>query len=698
MFWSSYVKQPAERILHEIQQIASEISSMFASARSRVELDVSVNAVLKILGEFFEADRSYIFLFSDDNLTMSNTHEWCSESTEPQIERLQDLPLDTLPWWNENIKTHGRVHIPNIDALPVEAENERVEFRSQNIRSLIGVPMHGAKGKVIGFCGFDRVHSTRQWSEEQISMIMLLVGLIGNALDRLQAVVALLESETRHSIAFEKSRDAIATLAPPHWKFTSGNPATIMLFGARDAVELTSLTPAGLSPEFQPDGQTSAEKAQQMINIALREGSHYFDWVHQRIDGTDFPATVLLSRMEAYGQPYLHSVIRDDTERKRAEARERALQEQVERTHRIESLGQLTGGIAHDFNNLLTVILGNAELIQMLVDPVSPVTPLATDIVTAAQQGAELTQALLAFARRQTLEPAVVDLNRLVTEMRGLLQRTLGDHIEIRLDLGVGLSAALVDRAQLESALLNLCLNSRDAMPQGGRLTIETRGREPDLNAAESFVTLSVVDTGCGIPIENMERLFEPFFTTKPKGKGTGLGLPMVYGFVQQTGGEVEVFSTPGEGTTARLHLPVASTSAVNSGCGEDSGEVVGGNETILLVEDDALVRNYTYELLTSLGYTVRIASSGPEAIAIAQNDPKIGLLFTDVIMPGGLNGRELAEAIRGFLPDLPVLYTSGYSDGIIEDHADVDLLAKPYRRAELARRIRGRLDSRLGV
>lgn len=686
-----------EQILHNVQEVATEISAMFAGARSRTELDMSVNAVLKILGGFFEADRSYIFLFSDDQTTMSNTHEWCSESTEPQMERLQNIPMDMLPWWNENIKTYGRVHVPDIDALPAEADAEREEFRAQNLRSLIGVPMHGSKGKVIGFCGFDRVHSARPWSDQQISMIMLLVGLIGNALERLQAVVALLESETRHSIAFEKSRDAIATISPPDWKFVSGNPASITLFGARDVEELTSLGPAELSPKFQPDGQSSAEKAQHMIDLALREGSHYFDWVHQRIDGTEFPTSVLLSRMEASGQPYLHSVIRDDTERKRAEARERALQEQVERTQRIESLGQLTGGIAHDFNNLLTVILGNAELIQMLVAPTSAITPLATDIVKAAQRGAELTQALLAFARRQTLEPGVVDLNRLVTEMRGLLERTLGDHIEVRLELGEELPAALVDRAQLESALLNLCLNSRDAMPNGGRLTIETLQRKLALNATESHVTLLVADTGCGIPAEDMERLFEPFFTTKPKGKGTGLGLPMVYGFVQQSGGEVEVTSSPGNGTTVQLHLPVASTHPLDT-MYEDPSEVMGGREMILLVEDDALVRTYTHELLTSLGYTVRVASSGPEALEIARRDMGINLLFTDVMMPGGLNGRELADAIHEFLPDLPVLFTSGYSDGIIEDHADVDLLTKPYRRAELARRIRARLDSRLNV
>ncbi len=523
-------------------------------------------------------------------------------------------------------------------------------------------------------------------------MTKLIVSLMGNAMERVQAVLALLESENRHTIAFEQSRDVIVTVGPPSWNFSSGNPAAVRVFGASDVSEFMTCSPGDLSPEHQPDGRLSTEKAREMIETALRDGTNYFEWVHQKMDGTNFPSTVLLTRMQTGGQDFVHAVIRDDTERKRAEARERVLKEQVERAQRIESLGQLTGGIAHDFNNLLTVILGNAELIQMVSQEDSPVLPLVGDVIKAAQRGAELTQALLAFARRQALAPAVVDLNELVFEMRGLLERTLGDHIEISLDLSEDLPLALVDRAQLESALLNLCLNSRDAMPGGGHLAIETGHRHRNAGQ-DSRVTLSVVDTGCGIPDEDMGRLFEPFFTTKPKGKGTGLGLPMVHGFVQQSGGEVEVESTLGTGTVVRLNLPLAD-SKVSTKKPELPDDSHGGTEIILLVEDDALVRNYTYELLNALGYTVEVASNGPEALEIVRRGTTIDLLFTDVMMPGGFNGRELAETIHQILPDLPVLYMSGYTEGLMHGDADVDLLRKPFRRSELARRIRARLDS----
>lgn len=677
----------------EFHQIATEVVSMFAGAHSRQELDLSLNKVLQVLGEFFGADRSYIFQFSADGTVMSNTHEWCEPSTTSQKDHLQDLPVGILRWWNESINTLGQVHIPDVEALPPKAEKEREEFRSQNIRSLLGVPMQGAKGKVIGFFGFDRVHSTRGWSEDDISMVKLIVGLMGNAMERVQAVLALLESETRHTIAFEQSRDAIVTVAPPTWNFNSGNPAAVRVFGATNVSEFMTCNPGNLSPERQPDGRLSTEKSREMIEIALRDGSSYFEWVHRKMDGTDFPTTVLLTRMQAGGQDFVHAVIRDDTERKRAEARERALKEQIERAQRIESLGQLTGGIAHDFNNLLTVILGNAELIRMLSPTDSPVVPLVVDVVKAAQRGAELTQALLAFARRQALEPAVVDLNELVVEMRGLLERTLGEHIEVRLDLATEIPPALVDRAQLESALLNLCLNSRDAMGSGGHLIIET-GRRPGKSADETRVTLSVIDTGCGIPSEDMSRLFEPFFTTKPKGKGTGLGLPMVHGFVEQSGGEVEVESTPGKGTAVRLLLPLADSRA-SSVCLEDTDDLPSGTESILLVEDDELVRNFTHDLLTNLGYSVKVASNGPDALEIVRQGVIIDLLFTDVMMPGGLNGRELAQTIHQLLPDLPVLYMSGYTEGLMQGETDVDLLHKPYRRVDLARRIRARLDSR---
>jgi PAS domain S-box-containing protein len=388
-----------------------------------------------------------------------------------------------------------------------------------------------------------------------------------------------------------------------------------------------------------------------------------------------------------------------------------ALEEQLRQAQRLESVGQLTGGVAHDFNNLLTVILGNAEMLAEELEAQgdrSSLGPMARVVVEAAQRGADLTQRLLAFARKQALEPRSVDINELVGGMGAILGRTLGEHIHIEFSAQPGLWSAQVDPAQLDNTLLNLCLNARDAMPQGGRLTLGTANvhlneedaqRPPDVSPGP-YVMLSVSDTGVGIAPGHLARVFEPFYTTKEKGKGTGLGLAMTYGFVKQSGGHVNIESQPGQGTTVRLYLPRAADDAGGAtgpahggpAAGRERAAVAGGAETILLVEDDELVRSYAHAQLVSLGYAVLQARDGSQALRVLEDGQPVDLLFTDVVMPG-MSGRELAEQARAMRPGLRVLYTSGYTqDAIVHDgrlDEGVQLLSKPYRRDELARKLR---------
>ena len=380
------------------------------------------------------------------------------------------------------------------------------------------------------------------------------------------------------------------------------------------------------------------------------------------------------------------------------------LNARLQQSQRMEAVGQLTGGIAHDFNNLLTVVSGNAELLleDTAADPAQ--RQLVQMIATAAQRGAALTQRLLAFARKQALDPKAVDLNQLVAGLDPMLRRTLGEHIQIELVRAAGLWPALVDQGQLENALLNLCLNARDAMPGGGRLTLETANARLDEDYAArngevtpgQYVMLAVSDTGQGIAPEHLQRVFEPFFTTKERGKGTGLGLSMVYGFVKQSAGHVMIYSEPGHGTSVKLYLPRVGGEAAAAAQPSDSGGIVGGSETILLVEDDAAVRQVALAALRSFGYTVIEAVDGPSALALLEQRPDIELLFTDVVMPGGMNGRALADAARRLRPGLRVLYTSGYTENAIVHHGRLDagalLLGKPYRRRELDRAIRAAL------
>ncbi len=376
------------------------------------------------------------------------------------------------------------------------------------------------------------------------------------------------------------------------------------------------------------------------------------------------------------------------------------LNARLRESQRLEAVGQLTGGVAHDFNNLLTVILGNAEVLRERLGGDPKLASMADMVVSAADRGAQLTQRLLAFARKQALEPQIVEVNQRVADMDALLRRTLGEHIEIEFTRGAGLWPALVDPVQLDNALLNLCLNSRDAMPEGGRLTVETAnaylGHEyvqahADVKAGQ-YVMLAVSDNGSGIAPQHLARVFEPFFTTKEKGKGTGLGLAMIYGFAKQSGGHVSIYSEPGQGTTVKLYLPRAGHAQAALKLTDGSMTASGGTETVLLVEDDALVRRYAHDQLVALGYTVIEAHNGTQALQVLQAQGEVDLLFTDVVMPG-LTGKQLADQARLLRPQLKVLYTSGYTENAIVHQGRLDpgvhLLTKPYRREELARRVR---------
>jgi PAS domain S-box-containing protein len=379
---------------------------------------------------------------------------------------------------------------------------------------------------------------------------------------------------------------------------------------------------------------------------------------------------------------------------------------QLAHAQKMEAIGQLTGGVAHDFNNLLTAILLNTDVLADRI-PDERLRPLAEATRTAAERGADLTKRLLAFGRRQTLEPRPTDVNGLIRGMEQLMRRTLGEHIAITIHAADDLWPAKVDPGQLESAVVNLGVNARDAMPHGGRITIETANVEldegyaamdPDVGAGE-YVMIAVSDTGTGMPSDVVARAFEPFFTTKDVGKGTGLGLSMVYGFVKQSGGHARIYSEPGVGTVVRLYLPRSDVPAETVGARpKQVSELPTGAETILLVEDDPMVRGHTETQLAALGYRVISAENASDALERVGTGTMPDLLFTDIVMPGQMNGRELAERLRERWPSLKVLYTSGFSHGMLDAPlggtvAVKHLLGKPFRRRDLAAKVREVLD-----
>jgi len=433
-----------------------------------------------------------------------------------------------------------------------------------------------------------------------------------------------------------------------------------------------------------------------VVAVAASEREVLADW--RRVATSTGGAVALFALLLGGGFGVL---LRQNEARNKAEAA-------LVRVQKLEALGQLTGGVAHDFNNLLTVVLGYAGVLRLEFGAQgSPGAIEAIDhIERAAQSGAEITQRLLAFARRQPLKVEVVDLNELVGRTAPLLRRFLNEDIELRLRLDPLACAVRLDPVLLESMLVNLGINARDAMPRGGLLEVATKHSTLDNDQVQGdpgvpagrYVELTVSDTGAGMPPDVLAQAFEPFFTTKEPGRGTGLGLSMVFGFVRQSGGQVRIYSEVGRGTVIRSYFPCAPVAKAPGERRETIGDDLSGAGTILLVEDDPGVRSLTARMLRAAGYRVVEASDGRSALAVAEAEPVVDLLLTDVVMPGGMGGPELAEQMRARRPGLRVLLASGYSEELVRYRGDVahsaTMLAKPFDRSSLLRAVRDVLRS----
>jgi len=478
------------------------------------------------------------------------------------------------------------------------------------------------------------------------------------------------------------------------------NPATERLFGYASQ-ELVGQNVKVLMPEpyrAEHDGYLAnyaRTRVKKIIGIG-REVSG------RRKDGTTFPLHLSVSEFEADGRRYFTGIIHDISDRKHVEDELRESERRLAQSQKMEAVGQLTGGIAHDFNNLLLVITGNLELLEpRLLDDES--RALLKDAQDAAALGSKLTDQLLTFARRRHMDAQVIHLNELVVSVTDMLRRTLGEHITLSTSLAREVWATRADPGQFQSAIVNMAVNARDAMAQGGRLVVETRNMvfdeqhadfHSELQAGE-YVQLSISDTGTGMPPEVRDRVFEPFFTTKEKGRGTGLGLPMVYGFVKQSGGHVTIYSEVGHGTTINLYLPRAEGAlSPNPADTTKAGTDTRARETILVVEDDERVRQLTIKRLKLIGYKVLEAADGPSALEILRRGDTVDLVFTDLIMPGGLSGRDVAIRARAMNPGIKVLLTSGYAEELM--HGDdlqrerLKVLRKPYQQADLVATLRG--------
>ncbi|MEA2868045.1 MAG: hypothetical protein QOE39_2760 [Bradyrhizobium sp.] len=451
-----------------------------------------------------------------------------------------------------------------------------------------------------------------------------------------------------------------------------------------------------LSELIIPEIHRAAHKSGLERFLRTGEGpilGHRLEIEARRRDGKDIKVELTVTALRRRDGFVFNGFMRDLTDKIAAEDR-------LRQAEKMEAVGQLTGGIAHDFNNILTVITGTIEILAEAVEKEPQLAAITRMIDEAASRGADLTQHLLAFARKQPLQPRETDVNALIIDTAKLLRPTLGEQIEIESVFEDERCFATVDPNQLATAVLNLALNARDAMPDGGKLILETGSAYLDENYANMhgdvqpgrYALIAVSDTGTGIPAAILDKVFNPFFTSKGPGKGTGLGLSMVYGFVKQSAGHIKIYSEERHGTTIKMYLP-PGTGALLASETASASVIQGGHETILVVEDDKLVRDYVLTQLHSLGYATLDAANATEALALVEAGREFDLLFTDVIMPGSMNGRQLANALQTSRPALKVLFTSGYTENAIIHHGRLDsgvlLLAKPYRKSDMAVMIR---------
>jgi PAS domain S-box-containing protein len=414
----------------------------------------------------------------------------------------------------------------------------------------------------------------------------------------------------------------------------------------------------------------------------------------RRKDGSEVPVEVSLSYIEVDEGVFAIAFVSDISQRKR-------LEEQLLHAQKMEAVGRLAGGVAHDFNNMLTVISGYNRMILDELSTLDPLRGYAEEILKAADRAAALTNQLLAFSRRQIMQPRVINVSAVLIQTQKMLQRLIGEDIELILNLGVNVGNIKADPGHVEQAIVNLAVNARDAMPMGGHLRIETSDVTLDEHYARThmgvkpgeFTMIAVSDDGHGMDAETRRHIFEPFFTTKEKGKGTGLGLATVYGIVKQTGGDIWVYSEPGQGTTFKLYFPTVKEPLAEASGGEVMPTKQSGGETVLVVEDETAVRELTVRILQQLGYTILTASSGAEALEISQtHGGHIDLLLTDVVMPN-MSGRQLADHLLSSRPKTKVLFLSGYTENTVVHHGvldpGVDFLPKPFSRENLSKKLR---------
>jgi len=670
---AAIARERAERDLRRRDAILEAVSRAAERLVAEPSWRDAVPTLLQGLGEASGVSRAYLFEVlpsDDDRIRMAQRYEWVAQGIEPEIgnPKLQDFYLDEAGLGHQTELLH--THVPVGIVVAELAEPERSFYAGQQIKSLLTVPIL-LDGRVWGTIGFDDCVDERRWGAAETDALRTAASLVSAAIERERAEVILREHEQKLRAVFDTALDAIF-ITDDQRRFVDANPAACEYYG----IAKRGLIGRRMEEFLPPASRATVERD---WDEYLAGGPIRAEWDVQTADGT-----VRVAEVSANPNflPGLHiAFFRDITERKRLEA-------ELFSAQKLESLGRLAGGVAHDFNNLLTGITGYATLLLERANGDGELRRDLGEIVRAADRAAELTKQLLAFGRRQVLKPSPLDLNTVVEEVGPLLRRLLGEGVALEVRRAADLGTVRADPGQIEQVLVNLAVNARDAMPDGGRFTIETR------NGGNGRVELVCTDTGTGMDDDTLAQIFEPFFTTREQ--GVGLGLASVYGIVHQSSGNLSVSSTPGLGTSFTIALPrVEEAPGKRIRTSEPAARP--GSETILLVEDEDVVRDLTRRVLERQGYTVLACADGSAAVALAEAEQRpIDLLLTDVVMPG-MRGYEVAKRVAATRPEIRILFMSGYAEEVLVGRPAVSehpLIEKPFAVDALARRVREALES----
>ena len=680
-------KRAEEALRHRLayEHLISRISALAVEAEDATRFQADCVA---ILGEGMSVSRAYIFEHRHETDTMDNTHEWCAPGVEPQIHRLKDQPSSSTPWWVDTLQSGRTICFANIHDIP---DRGAVEILSaQDILSILVVPVF-VGDRYFGFMGFDDCESHREWPAEDVEVLLSISRIMASVIERQEAQGRLRAERSQLLSIFDSIDEPIYVTDPETYEVLFLNKALQKALGRN---------PIGgiCHQEFQGLDEPCPFCTNEII-LAHQDEPYRWEEHHNPVLGRVFSVHDRIIRWPD-GRDVRLKLAFDITEQKR-------LEEQLQVAQKMEAVGRLAGGVAHDFNNLLSVILNYTTFMLEELGEDDPLRQDVAEIRSAGERAAGLTRQLLAFSRKQVLEPQVLDLNETVAGMEPMLRRLTGEDIELTKMLAPDLGRVKADPGQLEQVIMNLTVNARDAMPDGGELTIRTTNVELDQEyadehvevAAGPYVLLAVSDTGCGMDEATRRRLFEPFFTTKERGKGTGLGLSTAYGIVKQSGGYIWAYGEPGRGSTFKVYLPRLEEDATPAVVTPFIEEPATGTETILVVEDEEAVRKVAARTLRLAGYQVLTAADGEEALLACQgHQGEIHLLLTDVVMPQ-MSGPHLAKRLQELRPELRVLYMSGYSEDAIVHHGVLDpgtsFVGKPFGGNDLRRKVRQALGGR---